>query len=279
MQKEVRLLSHSTHTSLTTKIMIYSQLLTPSYTLLVTISICGQITQAAATVTTEIRGTLKLPEEAKAQQAQLNTTRLTLNDGEYYTYTKSDGSFVFYDVGPGVHLLDVQSTIHLFPHVKIQLLETAMNNPKCIEYAFPGASKQAIPYNPPSGIVLTALAKYEYFERRKGFNVFMLLKNPMVLMMLVSVGLMFCMPKMMEGLDPEQQAKFRKQMENQGDPAQMLTSMFQDLSEATGGAGGDESDDQGKLGSAAQAATGSAAIAAAAAGSANKKTARRSKRH
>ena len=190
----------------------------------------------ATSPSTEIRGKLRLPDEAKVK---LNTTRITLNDGEFFTYTQSDGSFVFYDVGPGVHVLDVHSTNYMFPHVKIQLLETAMNNPKCIEYAFPGAAKQAIPHP----IVLTALAKYEYFERRQGFNVFMLLKNPMVLMMLVSAALMFIMPKMMEGLDPEQQAHFRKQMENQGDPAKLLSSMFQEIASS-----GTE-EDEGKKGS------------------------------
>jgi len=51
----------------------------------------------------------------------------------------------------------------------------------------------------------------------------------MLLMMLVSVGGMVMMPKMMEGLDPEQKEQMQKQMAMQQDPSKMLTQMIQDM--------------------------------------------------
>jgi len=100
-----------------------------------------------------------------------------------------------------------------------------MDVPKCIEYVYPGAPKQAIPHP----LELTAHASYEYYEPRQGFTPFSILKNPMLLMMLLSVGGMVLMPKMMEGLDPEQKEQMQKQMAMQQDPSKMLTQMFQDM--------------------------------------------------
>lgn len=152
----------------------------------------------------------------------MNATRVALNAGEQLTYSRLDGTFAFYNVPPGVHLIDVYNHEYMFSQVKIQLLPESMDAPKCIEYAYPGANKQSIPHP----LTLTALAKYQYFEQRPGFSIFSLLKNPMLLMMIFSVGLMYAMPKMMEGLEPEEQERMRKQMEMQKDPTKMIASLF-----------------------------------------------------
>lgn len=177
-----------------------------------------------AVPTTTIRGRLRLPIDVP-----LNSTQVMLNDGEYSTYTQPDGSFFLYNVVPGIHLLDVQSHTHLFSQVKIQLLEGTTEEEalgiKCIEYAYPGASKQAIPHP----LILTAHAQYQYFEPRQGFSVYSILKNPMLLMMLFSAVLMFFMPKMMENLDEEQKEQMQRQMEMQSDPSKMLSQLWGDV--------------------------------------------------
>jgi len=118
-----------------------------------------------------------------------------------------------------------------------------MDAPKCIEYVYPGAPKQAIPHP----LLLTAHAKYEYFEKRPGFSFSSLLKNPMMLMMLVSVGLMAVMPKMMENLDDDQKDQMKRQMEMQTDPSKMLTQLWGDISGS--GEGEDTSLEQRKASS------------------------------
>ena len=175
------------------------------------------ISAAAATPTATIKGTLLLPDDTP-----VNMTRVSLNAGEQQTYSRLDGTFAFYNVPPGVHVVDVMSHQFLFSQVKIQLLQDSMDAPKCIQYAYPGANKQPIGHP----LVLTATATYEYFEKRPGFSIFSLLKNPMLLMMVFSVGMMFLMPKMMENLDPEEQEQMRKQMEMQKDPTKLLSNMF-----------------------------------------------------
>jgi hypothetical protein len=152
------------------------------------------------------------------------------------TYARADGSFKIYNVPSGIHQLDIDSTIYHFGQIKIQLLEEAMDEPKCLEYAFPGASKRAIKYP----LVLSPKATKDYFQVKKGFSIFSLLKNPMVLMMVFSAGMMFVMPKMMEGLDPEEKARMKQQMQAQQDPTKMLSQMWGEITGDSAAGGGDE---------------------------------------
>jgi len=184
----------------------------------------------AKTVTASIYGTIEGVLRMPDGEAPLVNAKISLDDGDRVTYSKhADGSFVFYNVPPGIHLLDVHSHDFQYGQIKVQLLEEKMDEPKCIEYAYPGAPKKAAAYP----LNLKPHATYQYFEVKKGFNLFAILKNPMVLMMLFSGGMMFLMPKMMEGMDPEERAQMQKQMQNQQDPTKMLTSLWNDIS--TGG--------------------------------------------
>ncbi|CAJ1954509.1 unnamed protein product [Cylindrotheca closterium] len=164
------------------------------------------------------------------------TTRITLNNGEFSTYSKIDGSFTIYDVPPGIHQLDIHSTNYHFGQIKIQLLEDSMDSPNCLEYAFPGATKQIISYP----LVMYPYATYQYFEPQKGFSILRLLKSPMVLMMIFGGFMMYVMPMMMEGLDPEEKAAMKKQMEAQQDPTKMFSQMLGGLT------GAPEEEDTGK---------------------------------
>ena len=195
---------------------------------LITLWLCAtSVSAAPPTVTGTIEGRLQFPDKTPFNV----TTRITLNHGEYSTYSRVDGSFAFYNIVPGIHVLDVQSTVYHFSQVKIQLLENDMENPKCLEYMYPGAKKQATMHP----LVLNAIATYDYFEPRKGFSIFSILANPMVLMMAFSVGLMFLMPKMMEGLEPEEKERIKQQMEMQKDPTKMLGQMWGDITGANEG--------------------------------------------
>ncbi|KAL7576986.1 hypothetical protein ACA910_006740 [Epithemia clementina (nom. ined.)] len=189
---------------------------------LATFFVCAGYLVAAESAS--IRGRLQYPDKSPFNI----TTKVTLNHGERTTYCKlHDGcSFEFFDVPPGVHQLDVISTTHHFPQVKIQVPPDNSGELKFVEYAYAGANKNAL--KPP--LELTAYATFDYFEQRRRFSVWFILKNPMVLMMAFSVGLMFFMPKMMEGLDPEEKAQMKKQMEMQQDPSKMLSSLWEGFS-------------------------------------------------
>jgi len=143
--------------------------------------------KSTTTTTTTLEGVLQFPDPTIP--FNVTDTKVVLNHGERTTYSKPDGSFTLKNVGPGVHVVDVYSPIYHFGQIKIQLLPNEMNNnPKCLEYAYPGAPKKSVQCKP--RLVLKTMATYDYFEKRQGFSLFWILKNPMVIMMLFSVGMM-----------------------------------------------------------------------------------------
>ena len=92
--------------------------------------------------TTTIEGRLEFPDKTPFNI----TTRITLNNQQYTTYSRSDGSFSIFNVPPGIHQIDIHSNTYHFGLIKIQLLEESMDSPSCLEYAYPGALKQTIKY-------------------------------------------------------------------------------------------------------------------------------------
>jgi len=172
----------------------------------------------APTGATTIVGQLQFPDKSSFNE----TVRIVLNHGELWTYSRQDGSFALETVPPGIHVLDVYSSVYHFSQYKIQLSQDDMDNPKCLEYAYPGAIKQPVSHP----LVITAVATYDYFEKRPGFTLLALLRNPMLLMMAFAAGLMFLMPKLMEGMDDEEKEQMKRQMELQKDPSKMLGQLF-----------------------------------------------------
>lgn len=86
--------------------------------------------------------------------------------------------------------MDVFNHNFHFAQIKCQFLEAEMEKPYCTEYIYPGAGEIQAAYP----LILTALASVEYFEVKRGFSLLAILKNPMILMMLFSVGMMYFMP-------------------------------------------------------------------------------------
>ena len=176
------------------------------------------------------------------------SAEIVVNHGEYITYSRtSDGNFTIHDIKPGVYIIDIISPIHHFSQVKCLYKPTnkselltqqqqsslpttedtkATKKPvfSCIEYHYPGATKRNIDES--NLLVLTALASYEYFETKRGFSLLSILKNPMVLMMILTGGIMYMLPKMMEGMDPEERAMMQKQIQMQQNPTQMMSNLF-----------------------------------------------------
>jgi ER membrane protein complex subunit 7 len=144
------------------------------------------LVDAASAEAGVIQGKLQYPD--KRPFAEM--TRISLNHDEQHTYSLSDGSFTFFNVGPGIHVVDVYNHAYHFAQIKCQFLEEEMDRPTCIEYIYQGANK--LPASHP--LAITALASIEYFEAKRGFSVMSIVKNPMILMMLFSVVMMYFMP-------------------------------------------------------------------------------------
>jgi hypothetical protein len=151
--------------------------------------------------------------------------KLKLNGDDYTTISRSDGSFIFYNVPDGIYSLDILSIYHIFPTLKLKISsnETYVSA-QVHEYKYPGAKvlKTAYP------LVINSIIPVSYFQQTPPFSIIgMLFKNPMILIMLVTVGVMVYFPKM---LDAEQMKEFQAQAENQseidGDPMKVLNQFL-----------------------------------------------------
>ncbi len=81
------------------------------------------------------------------------------------------------------------------------------------EVSYPGAKRMEID----GPLIIQPLVTLQYFQPRPAFSLWGLISgNPMMLMMVVSMGLMFFLPKMMSGLDPEEMKKLQKDMDASG---------------------------------------------------------------
>ena len=162
-----------------------------------------------------VRGRVALP----PQTGRPEPVKVVLNQGEYSTFTRFDGSFRFHDVSPGIYMVSVLDTKHHFGDMKIDVKSNGKI--RALFYAYPGAPKAATAYP----LVFRHKADYQYFVARPQLSVFSIFKHPMILMMVPMMLIMVCLPKMMDNMDPEEKERMRKQMQNE-DPREMLNKLW-----------------------------------------------------
>ncbi|KAJ3025315.1 UNVERIFIED_CONTAM: Diphthamide biosynthesis protein 2 [Siphonaria sp. JEL0065] len=140
------------------------------------------------------------------------TTRVILDGGAQVAFVASDGYFVFNDVDDGVHLVEVLSRDYYFPKVRVAV---SGNNIAASVHAdgtnwnAPGPEMK-FPLEIPAKIIL------DPFTPRPKLSIMgLIMGNPMLLMMGGTMVLFFFLPKMMEGLDPEELKKIQESRANQ----------------------------------------------------------------
>ncbi|KAI1093849.1 Cys/Met metabolism PLP-dependent enzyme-domain-containing protein [Rostrohypoxylon terebratum] len=150
------------------------------------------------------------------------------------TYTaplSTSNVFAFHNVTPGSYLADVHSGTHVFVPMRVDvysppqkpgseegkaaaewkgLLVRAWETYRGNDWDNKGAEL------PRSGGELArfpvrVLGPKEYYIERGSFSVFGILKNPMILMGLVSMALFLGLPKLIDNMDPEMRAEFEEQ--------------------------------------------------------------------
>lgn len=114
---------------------------------------------------------------------------------------------------------------HIYSQFKIKVAED--NSVIPVEYKYPGAPRSQTQYP----LVLTPLTKYNYFQVKEGFSLYKtIFKNPMMIMMVVSLGVIMFFPKLMSGMDKDQMKELMEQQKqagmDSGDPTAALKKMF-----------------------------------------------------
>ena len=163
-----------------------------------------------------ISGKLLLPGEPRPPMM-----RISLNGGEYWAYSRFDGSFVVDDVAPGTYNLDVLSAQFAFSRYKVNVRPGHASRIQALEYAYPGAQK--VPVAHP--LTIQPHGRLTYFVARQTYGLAQVLKNPMILMMGFTMLMVFVMPRMMKGMDPEEMEKMQEQM-GSNDPNELWNELW-----------------------------------------------------
>lgn len=167
-----------------------------------------------------ISGFLKLPNAqnirlvSQMQPRPLATITLHNPSLTIRTSARVDGFFAFHQVPEGVYMLTAEFAHLVFPTIRVSVIP-ARNGALRIRALVNDGTQAIIDADgtATSPINVVALGRHSYFVPREEVSVFSFLKNPMIIMMLVSVGMMGLMK-----LVP--QDELRKQMKDMNDQVQ-----------------------------------------------------------
>ncbi|CAK7266856.1 hypothetical protein SEPCBS57363_002303 [Sporothrix epigloea] len=167
-------------------------------------------------------------------------TRATLESGDGRQFVSApitaSGKLVFANVTAGSFLGEVHCSTHVFGPLRVDVAEESgaenagtnwlvtrvtqtyrgndwANQGEVLQRVLPANSASSSASATPSPTFLVAplsMGTKSYYSERSKFNVLSLLKNPMILMALVAMGVMFGLPKILDQMDPEMRADFEE---------------------------------------------------------------------
>ncbi|KAF9878507.1 hypothetical protein CkaCkLH20_03999 [Colletotrichum karsti] len=175
-------------------------------------------TTLAASLTLQIPSSAVLPNPYTLPPS----TRATLSalGSSFSAPLSAANTFVFDNLtAPASYLVDVHCATHAFAPLRLDVAadgslaawETYRGNDwdnKGEVYAskeFAGGRR---------GFEVRVLGGKNYFVERSKFSVFTILKNPMILLGLVSMGIFIGMPYLMDNMDPEMRAEFEERQKS-----------------------------------------------------------------
>lgn len=127
-------------------------------------------------------------------------------------------TFLFHNLTADSYLLDVHCPTDVFQPLRIDVKDDgtieAWETYRGNEWDNKGEKREVKAGSAGTGVELKALGGKMYFAERPSFSVMTILKNPMILMGLVSMVMFVGMPKLMENMDPEMKAELEQQQRN-----------------------------------------------------------------
>ncbi|KAJ3283817.1 hypothetical protein HK104_010216 [Borealophlyctis nickersoniae] len=167
-------------------------------------SLVGLIVCISAVSAVEVKGYI-VPNAVLADLTELGPrTRVVLNGGAEIAYVEEDGAFSFKNVPDGRHLLEVVTGSYHFDKIRLDVSGASV----VPSVTVPGTSWATVGHLLPYPLELSPRYRYDFFVPREGFNIFSLLSNPMLLMSLGTLVMVFVMPKLAQALpeeEPQQQ--------------------------------------------------------------------------
>ncbi|KAI1298649.1 Cys/Met metabolism PLP-dependent enzyme-domain-containing protein [Xylaria venustula] len=180
---------------------------------------------AATTLTLSIPPSPQIPNPAALPPSTHAT--LTALGASFRAPLTTANTFVFRNLTPGSYLGDVHSATHGFAPLRIDVLPSGGDSNKNVaggdtgtevrvwetfrgnDWENKGEEIRALAED--GAFPVKVLGPKVYYTERGSFSVLTILKNPMILMGLVSLVLFIGMPKLIENMDPEMRAEFEEQ--------------------------------------------------------------------
>ncbi|KAI9170963.1 ER membrane protein complex subunit [Paramyrothecium foliicola] len=142
------------------------------------------------------------------------STHATLSSLHHHASAPLSGAntFVFRNVSAGSYLVDVHCPsawyqplrVDVGPDGAVEAWETFRGN----DWGNKGERLAVKEGSAGKGVDLRTVGPKNYYAERPKFSILSILKNPMILMGLGSMVLVFGMPKLVENMDPEMRAEF-----------------------------------------------------------------------
>ncbi|KAI9295942.1 hypothetical protein K502DRAFT_341323 [Neoconidiobolus thromboides FSU 785] len=131
-----------------------------------------------------------------------SATQALLNGGIIRARIQNNGKFILFEVPEGNHTVSFSSNVYQFPLLRVNVGQK--DSKKVVVFPLrEGAVLDAIGEEVDYPIRVSPVRKFDYFMKREEFNIISLFSNPMLLMSLVSLVLVFFGPKLIGSLDEE----------------------------------------------------------------------------
>ncbi|KAG9241040.1 hypothetical protein BJ878DRAFT_251881 [Calycina marina] len=152
---------------------------------------------------------------------------LTTLKTHYSAPLRSDNTFDFRNVTTGSYLLDVHCHTHSFAPLRVDVtvgsiegvggeMVEAWGTFRGNEWGNKGEAMGVEIEKNIWKFPVRAAGVKEYLVERAGFSPLSILKSPMILIAIVSMGLVFGMPYLMDNMDPEMKAEFEERQKSGG---------------------------------------------------------------
>ena len=117
--------------------------------------------------------------------------------------------------------MDIISQIYAFSRYKVNI--RVGSKVQALQYRYPGAPKEQVSHP----LYIEAHGKYTFFGKRETYGLHTVFRNPMMLMMGVTMLLAFLGPKMMKNMDPKEMEEMQAKMGGgSNDPADLWKELM-----------------------------------------------------
>lgn len=169
-------------------------------------------------------------DDSIATRMSLMKTRVLFNHGQYISYPKEDGSFTVENIPSGSYVVEITHPKFIYEPVRVDISSKGGIRARRVNYVQHNLV-QTVDYP----LKLRPVSLHNYFMPRETWRIMDLLLNPMVVMMIVPLVIIWLLPKMMNPQEVQSQRESMQMPEyNVPELSEMMAGMFGGQAQAQG---------------------------------------------